>query len=389
MEARIDSSASQARGAEAILIEAANRTLPAAWRPFLREHGSTLAKNHGWELRFLSEVLARVPSLRPDHVSPQHPFRDMSGGRRYIDFAILIGDRRLAVEVDGFDKAGLGGPTPERHVDFTERQNALSLQGWSVLRFTNRQFSRDPETCVRHLELTVKDMFDRSAKSRAALRAYLTRLETEVQSKAAASQGADRQMYEEQQTELRSQLGSISERLEALNRRSNTVGKVLLAAAILVATSAYLLVEKSRGIRETAAPASPSVIELGSPVVKLQAGMLQPAGGATSSPQAAPITAPIEAAAHVGQVRKVCGRIAQVVPAVGNRPWYLNFDKSFPQQTFQSIVWAGDAPRIQDALGRSLSALRGSDVCIAGQITSYKGTAQLRLRFGDQVTFRR
>jgi very-short-patch-repair endonuclease len=238
------------------LLEVAHRTVAEKWRPFLQKHGSTLVKNHGWELRFFSDVLSQVSSLRPEHVSPQHPFQDMKGGRRYIDFAIRIDERRLAVEVDGFDKTGGGGPTPETHIDFTERQNALSLQGWTVLRFTNRQFSRDPTTCIQHLEMTVRDMVESSAQSREALKSYLQGLESEIRVKAAAAQGQDRAMYEEQQKDLEALLASTSSRLESLNQRNNTMGKALLAVAILVATAAYTLVQSmEKGAAVVAAPA--------------------------------------------------------------------------------------------------------------------------------------
>lgn len=66
-------------------------------------------------------------------------------GRRYrIDIAIP--ERRLAIEVDGWQYHG-------RHKgDFArdrERQNALTLHGWRILRFTAGQIRKDLQGCIR------------------------------------------------------------------------------------------------------------------------------------------------------------------------------------------------------------------------------------------------
>src|SRR5690606_34228481 len=71
--------------------------------------------------------------------------------------AIVEGERvRIAIEVDGWDKAGRGQGMNKREMDdYLLRQNALSQQGWTVLRFLNSRVERDPRSCIQEIERTV------------------------------------------------------------------------------------------------------------------------------------------------------------------------------------------------------------------------------------------
>lgn len=139
-------------------------SLAAAWRRFLDLHHHPLSQHGGWELRFAREVLTRVEGLTPGMVQPQYSFYDANGKRRYIDFAILEGNAArgdvvlIAVEVDGYDKTGTGtGPTRAAMADWLERQNALTQQGWRVLRFLNSEFAADPARAARMIAATLTD----------------------------------------------------------------------------------------------------------------------------------------------------------------------------------------------------------------------------------------
>lgn len=73
-----------------------------------------------------------------------------------MDFAIEEPGVKIAIEVDGFDKAGNGGMTPKQFANFLDRQNALMTQGWVVLRFTNSLVTNDPVACRRQIELALQ-----------------------------------------------------------------------------------------------------------------------------------------------------------------------------------------------------------------------------------------
>ena len=79
----------------------------------------------------------RLPSAVFHHVVPEADAE--------LDFAYV--DRRLAIEVDGFE---VHGTAPAMSADH-DRHNRLVAAGWSVLRFTWYQVIRQPGTVARRL----------------------------------------------------------------------------------------------------------------------------------------------------------------------------------------------------------------------------------------------
>ena len=111
-----------------------------------------------WERMFVEQVLSRVDDLDWASLEAQLPFRDRDGRQRYADFAISEGEHvRIVLEVDGYDKTGRGtGMTKAEFVDWQRRQNALADQGWSVLRFANRDVRDHPARCAEHITLLLR-----------------------------------------------------------------------------------------------------------------------------------------------------------------------------------------------------------------------------------------
>jgi len=131
-----------------------SRLIPSTWEQFEWLHGAKLRENSLYEHQFFEMVLRHVPSLRPEQVFPQFHIQDSRGLNRYIDFVVTIGSLpKLALEVDGYDKTGSGGfMSPDQWDDFTYRQNEIVLQGMTLLRFSNREFSRRPQDAIRQIE---------------------------------------------------------------------------------------------------------------------------------------------------------------------------------------------------------------------------------------------
>ncbi len=138
--------------------------------------------------------------------------------------------------MDGFDKTGGCGPTPRPHRLHRATERAL-VASWTVLRFTNRQFSREPDDLHQHLEMTVRDMLrvQHSLGRRSSLPAG-TRVGDRVKKKPRA--GAGTADVRGQQKDLEALLASTSVGSSRLIREQH-MGKALLAVAILVATAAY------------------------------------------------------------------------------------------------------------------------------------------------------
>lgn len=127
--------------------------LPEACQRFCFEHGAKLRASGGGEWRFALRVLALVPGLDWSKVGYQVEFRDGLGKRRYTDFVLVSSSgRRIALEVDGWDKKGTGaGMDRAAFDDFLLRQNALVACGYEVLRFSNDQVTARPEDCAAQI----------------------------------------------------------------------------------------------------------------------------------------------------------------------------------------------------------------------------------------------
>ena len=59
-----------------------------------------------FEVRFVEEILTRIPEINPSYVKAQFPFIDQNGVNRRIDFMIHDEQKgiRLAIEIDGLGK---------------------------------------------------------------------------------------------------------------------------------------------------------------------------------------------------------------------------------------------------------------------------------------------
>lgn len=111
------------------------------WKPLILKQRGHL----GHEWAFAQNVIMEVPGLKPSHVVPQHPFNDNDGVERYIDYAIFVGELKIAIEVEGWDKSNSGhGKTRKEHDLFNRRIQSLTTQGWKVLPVTNAQHNQEP-----------------------------------------------------------------------------------------------------------------------------------------------------------------------------------------------------------------------------------------------------
>ena len=100
------------------------------------------------EIFLFHEVIARVlVAGATRHVVPQYEVEGDAGRRRRIDFAIVTATSKIAIELDGYNYHAEGVVSREKFTDDLHRQNELTLEGWSVLRFSWDAVRLDPETC--------------------------------------------------------------------------------------------------------------------------------------------------------------------------------------------------------------------------------------------------
>ena len=82
-----------------------------------------------------------------------------------------------------------------------------------------------------------------------------------------------------------------------------------------------------------------------------------------------------EARQHIGAVTTVCGKVISPRYASSSRgkPTFLNLDKAFPHQEFRVVIWGSVRPKF----GKPEVTYRDKNICVTGQVQSYKGAAEI------------
>ncbi len=129
-----------------------------SWTEFETLHGDYIKASSAYEHLFLTEVIFKIPELHPEDLVGQYKFEDDNGKTRLIDFAILIGGMpSIAIEVDGYDKTGSGsGMSKDEWGDFTYRQNQITMREMTLLRFSNREISRNPHSAISLIQKAIQ-----------------------------------------------------------------------------------------------------------------------------------------------------------------------------------------------------------------------------------------
>jgi len=108
------------------------------------------------ESKLCIEVIQQVLTENSyQFIYPQYVFQEESGKTRRIDFAIVSQNSKIAIELDGYTYHAEGIVTPDKFSDDLQRQNELSLAGWTIIRFSWRDVVRNPEKCKDILRRTV------------------------------------------------------------------------------------------------------------------------------------------------------------------------------------------------------------------------------------------
>lgn len=106
---------------------------------------SSSAGNSSAEERFVQLFCDVFGAEKGEFVYLQHPFVDIYGNHRTIDFAIKTSDDRIAFEIDGETWHNPGKVSQEKYVDDLLKQNSLVHDGWKVFRWTDTQLQKTPE----------------------------------------------------------------------------------------------------------------------------------------------------------------------------------------------------------------------------------------------------
>lgn len=98
----------------------------------------------GAEERFIDLFIEVFGPEKTGRLLTQYGFNDIYGSSRYIDFAILTDNEKIAVEIDGEGVHEPGKVSHEKYYDDLLKQNSLIYDNWKLFRWTDGQLKRFP-----------------------------------------------------------------------------------------------------------------------------------------------------------------------------------------------------------------------------------------------------
>lgn len=378
-----------------------------------------------WERMFVKAVLSRVDELDWESIQAQMSFRDRDGKQRYADFAIAEGDHlKIAIEVDGYDKTGRGtGMTHAEFVDWQRRQNALTDQGWFVLRFANRDVRDHPDRCAEHIDLLLRkkrqemshhesihkkiialegelETAHEKVAEKAKKQSYLVERErTEAKEAIKKQKGLEKELrearrqmkraenapeldtreaeelaalnkaQEEELEKLKSEVEKQAAQIEEGEGEQDKMKTAIWAFAVVIITAMGMLV----WVTSSRAP-SESASESGfrESSVSIGENCTNPATWKNAQnylDRRAALEGPVEGVTYRSQSP--------------GQPTWINIGAPFPDNDrLVLVIWGRNRDQFESLLSR-LST--GQTICAIGEVSEYRGTAQIELERVDQI----
>ncbi|CAN5646916.1 hypothetical protein BH23GEM11_BH23GEM11_07480 [soil metagenome] len=371
---------------------------------FIARNQVRLEQNSRFELEFARRVLPNVDDLDFARVGIQKPFQDSEGKNRRIDFVIEEGATvRIAIEVDGWDKTGRGsGMTKAEFEGYTRREADMSGAGWTVLRFANTLFLREPLNCARNITLVLR-------RERAkAVEAQAISLPIGAGEELSAS---EREELADLETSRESALRALEMELTQAKAESSNMQKVVIAAAVIVvvvAGMAMLLVSRpaaqsmpydgfppwpetaaspSSYSGESARTSTPAAVpgpELSTQVTPQHEASVQGGGAAgTAQPTAAEFCADginwRAVRSREGEVVQIRGPVvgARYLESVNGSPTFLDIGRPFPSTDQVSVViWGRNRARFDP---QPEEWFPGKEICLIGEVRITDGRPSMEL----------
>lgn len=106
---------------------------------------SKRAGDSGAEEKFAQLFCEAFGEEKGQFVYLQHPFVDIYGNHRTIDFAVMTEEGKVAFEIDGETWHNPGKVSKDKYADDLLKQNSMVFQGWRVFRWTDTQLAKSPD----------------------------------------------------------------------------------------------------------------------------------------------------------------------------------------------------------------------------------------------------
>ncbi|MEN2775138.1 DEAD/DEAH box helicase family protein [Acetivibrio clariflavus] len=95
---------------------------------------------------------------KTQYLSVQHPFVDIYGNRRFIDFAIESDELKIAIEIDGEKFHNPDKVSNNKYHDDLLKQNSLIYNNWKVYRWAYSQLKKQKEKVKDELLIFMGEM---------------------------------------------------------------------------------------------------------------------------------------------------------------------------------------------------------------------------------------
>lgn len=376
-----------------------------------------------WELLFVNEILGHSDEVDFAYLNAQEPFKDLEGKNRYIDFSVKEGERlRIAIEVDGYDKRGSGsGMTHDEFIDWEKRQNSLSAQGWTILRFANRQVRDTPAECIEHIDLLLREKRHEMSHHQALHKNYISiqkKLDEANRAVNDAKSGYENEIRiernrlrtaQKEQPDLERQLNDIrrkltlaenakglsaieSKRLEELEIAQNRI-EILETEGKLMKTTiwAFTVIIISGMVLAAVFLTDTNTSKIRSETEnRVAASQDAPTAAIPTSPAGSSCENPISwgtAKLHLGKTKAISGPVRAITfrEQTRGQPTWINIGANFPDESrLELVIWGRNRPKFENILSRIHA---GNEICAIGKVSEYRGIVQIELSSASQLRF--
>ena len=107
--------------------------------------GEAVSVNSAAEDLFVQLFCETFGPAKAGELYVQHPFVDIYGRHRWIDFAVETASEKIAIEIDGETYHNPKRVSDEKYVDDLLKQNSMVYKDWRVYRWTYKQLRDTPD----------------------------------------------------------------------------------------------------------------------------------------------------------------------------------------------------------------------------------------------------
>ena len=394
------------------------------WSSWKKRYAEQIKHVVGFEEKFVDLVLSKISGIQPSDVIPQFNFKDRKGSNRYVDFMIINEEKnyKLPIELDGYSKMVGNGNQYHKFNDFLERQNAMIQEFGLVLRYTNKKMLNESREIIseiqstlekqenmqsteeisdKHAEDLIEDMTDRiedeletnpntnNVDLQPMLMSLLKELNESREERKHERREREQREREQREREQREREQREREQRELAEKKKKKAVSQLIAfgavGVVALAVGANVLLssdtdEANKDLRTQNEELLSTDLNQSQPQAIAQIDNSsnvsnQNSIGSGLANNGIPSS---EAHQYIGSTQIVCGYVSQIKDF--SKGTYLNLGANYPNQDVTIVIWDSDKDNFNN-----IDSYGNKDICVQGEITSYKGVPQIKLSSTRQI----